>query len=90
MPVHARGGLTVTFVLRTAARPYQGLVLGKGRLHPAVQATGTGRIPVAALGIRGKDANAAAVPLAHGGTANRAAESPPTGDRIERSLSREK
>jgi len=25
---------------------------------------------VAALGIRGKDANAAAVPLAHGGTAN--------------------
>ena len=29
-----------------------------------------GGISVAALGIRGKDANAAAVPLAHGGTAN--------------------
>ena len=28
------------------------------------------------------------IPLAHGGTANRAAESPPSGDRIERSLSR--
>ena len=35
--------------LWAAARPYQGLVLGKGRLHPAVQATGTGRVPVAAL-----------------------------------------
>ena len=89
MPVHARGGLTVTFVLRTAARPYQGLVLGKRWLHPAVQATGAGRIPVAALGIRGEDANTATVPLAHGGTANRAAESTPTGDRIERSLSKE-
>ena len=41
-------------VLRAAARPYQGLVLGKGRLHPAVQATGTGRVPVATLGIRGR------------------------------------
>ena len=57
-------------VLRTAARPYQGLVLGKGRLHPAVQATGTGRVPMAALGIRGEDANAAAVPLAHGRSKN--------------------
>ena len=28
-------------------------------------------------------------PLAHGGTANRTAESPPSGDRIERSLSKE-
>ena len=44
---------------------------------------------MAALGIRGEDANAAAVPLTHGGTANRAAESPPSGDRIERSLSKE-
>ena len=39
---------------------------------------------MAVLGIRGKGANAAAVPLAHGGTANRTAESPPSGDRIER------
>ena len=44
---------------------------------------------MAALGIRGKGANAAAVPLAHGGTANRTAESPPSGDRIEHSLSKE-
>ena len=46
------------------------LFLFCGRLHPAVQATGTGRIPVAALGIRGKGANAAAVPLAHGRSKN--------------------
>ena len=90
MPVHARGGLTVTFVLRTAARPYQGLVLGKRWLHPAVQATGAGRIPVAALGIRGKDANAAAVPLAHGGTENRTAEGASSGNRIDRALRQEK
>ena len=76
-------------VLRTAARPYQGLVLGKRWLHPAVQATGAGRVSMAALRIRGEDANAAAVPLAHGGTANRAAESPPTGDGIDHSLSKE-
>ena len=38
-------------VLRTAARPYQGLVLGKGRLHPAVQTTGAGRVSMAALRI---------------------------------------
>ena len=44
---------------------------------------------MAALRIRGEDANAAAVPLAHGGAANRTAESPPSGDRIERSLSKE-
>ena len=44
---------------------------------------------MAALGIRGEDANAAAVPLAHGGAADRAAESPPTGDGIDHSLSRE-
>ena len=44
---------------------------------------------MAALRIRGEDANAAAVPLAHGGTANRAAESPPTGDGIDHSLSKE-
>ena len=37
------------FVLRTAARPHQGLVLGKGWLHPAVQATGAGRVSMAAL-----------------------------------------
>ena len=42
---------TLFFVLRTAARPYQGLVLGKRWLHPAVQATGTGRVPMAALRI---------------------------------------
>ena len=40
---------TNTLVLRAAARPYQGLVLGKRWLHPAVQATGTGRVPMAAL-----------------------------------------
>ena len=39
--------------------------------------------------IRGKDVNLAAVPLAHGWTTNRAAESPPPGDRIGRSLSKE-
>ena len=38
-------------VLRTAARPYQGLVLGKGWLHPAVQMTGAGRVSMAALRI---------------------------------------
>ena len=38
-------------VLRTAARPYQGLVLGKGWLHPAVQTTGAGRVSMAALRI---------------------------------------
>ena len=31
--------------------PYQGLVLGKGWLHPAVQATGAGRVSMAALRI---------------------------------------
>ncbi|MFR5844346.1 MAG: IS66 family insertion sequence element accessory protein TnpB [Oscillospiraceae bacterium] len=30
---------------------YQGLVLGKRWLYPAVQATGTGRVPMAALRI---------------------------------------
>ena len=44
---------------------------------------------MAALRIRGEDFNTAAVPLAHGGTANRTAESPPSGDRIEHSLSKE-
>jgi len=44
---------------------------------------------MAALRIRGEDFNTAAVPLAHGGTANRTAESPPPGDRIEHSLSKE-
>ena len=42
---------TLFFVLRTAAGPYQGLVLGKRWLHPAVQATGAGRVPMAALRI---------------------------------------
>jgi len=45
---------------------------------------------MAALGIRGKGANAAAVPLAHGGAANRAAESPPSGDGIGHYMSEEK
>ena len=45
---------------------------------------------MAALGIRGKDANAAAVPLAHGGAADRAAESPPPGNGIDHCLSRKK
>ena len=44
---------------------------------------------MAALGIRGKGANAAAVPLAHGGAADRAAESPPPGNGIDHCLSRE-
>ena len=44
---------------------------------------------MAALRIRGEDFNAAAVPLAHGGIANRTTESPPSGDRIEHSLSKE-
>ena len=44
---------------------------------------------MAALGIRGKGANAAAVPLAHGGAADRAAESPPPGSGIDHCLSRE-
>ena len=44
---------------------------------------------MAALGIRGKGANAAAVPLAHGGAADRAAESPPPSDGIDHCLSRE-
>ena len=39
--------------------------------------------------IQGKDVNLAAVLLAHGWTTNRAAESPPPGDRIGRSLSKE-
>ena len=43
---------------------------------------------MAALGIRGKGANAAAVPLAHGGAAYRAAESPPSGNGIDHCLSR--
>lgn len=42
-----------------------------------------------ALRIRGKDVNLAAVPPTHGWTTNRAAESPPPGDRIGRSLSKE-
>ena len=37
------------FVLRTAAGSDQGLVLGKGWLHPAVQTTGNGRVSMAAL-----------------------------------------
>ena len=44
---------------------------------------------MAALGIRGEGANAAAVPLAHGGAADRAAESPPSGNGIDHCLSRE-
>ena len=45
---------------------------------------------MAALGIRGKDANAAAVPLAHGGTENRTAEGASSGNRIDRALRQEK
>ncbi|MFR5762777.1 MAG: hypothetical protein ACLUFI_15410 [Oscillospiraceae bacterium] len=48
-----------------------------------------GAYRVAALGIRGEGANAAAVPLAHGGAADRAAESPPSGNGIDHCLSRE-
>ena len=44
---------------------------------------------MATLGIRGKDANAAAIPLAHGGAANRAAEGSPPSDGIDRCLNRE-
>ena len=40
---------TLFFVLRTAAGSDQGLVLGKGWLHPAVQTTGNGRVSMAAL-----------------------------------------
>ena len=43
---------------------------------------------MAALGIRGKGANAAAVPLAHGGAADRAAEGSPSGNGIDHCLSR--
>ena len=43
---------------------------------------------MAALGIRGEDANAEAVPLAHGGAADRAAEGPPPGNGIDHCLSR--
>ena len=63
--------------------------LGEGRLHPAVQTTGAECVSMAALGIRGKGANAAAVPLAHGGTADRAAEGSPPGNGIDHCLSRE-
>ena len=44
---------------------------------------------MAAFGIRGEDFNTAAVPLAHEGTADRTAESPPSSDGIDHSLSRE-
>ena len=44
---------------------------------------------MAALGIRGEDFNAAAVPLAHGGVADRAAEGSPPGNGIDYCLSRE-
>ena len=43
---------------------------------------------MAAFGIRGEDFNTAAVPLAHEGTADRTAESPPSGDGIDHSLRR--
>ena len=43
---------------------------------------------MAALGIRGEGANAAAVPLAHGGAADRAAEGSPSGNGIDHCLSR--
>ena len=68
----------------------KGLYLEKDGIIMLYKRLGQGVVPMAALGIRGEDFNAAAVPLAHGGAANRTAESPPSGDRIERSLSREK
>ena len=40
---------TLFLFWRTAARPYQGPVLGKGWLHPAVQTTGAGGVSMAAL-----------------------------------------
>ena len=44
---------------------------------------------MAALGIRSEGINAAAVPLAHGGVADRAAEGSPPGNGIDYCLSRE-
>ena len=76
-------------VLRTASGPDQGPVLGKEWLHPALQTAGTGRVLVTTLWIRGEDANLAAVPLAHGGAANRTAEGSPLSDVIDRCMNKE-
>ena len=57
-------------VLRTAAEPDEGAVLGEGRVHSALQASGAGRIPMAKERAGSASTDAVAVSLAHGGAEN--------------------